>query len=186
MQTWPGLALGAYRPLFVRVNGERIRNPEFDNHSQQILNLKEPGKGWFAGAVAYCSKLVIAHAASLSGFDRAQVIVMPSSQQGKVSAGLERVARNLANADRRFVFTPGSLVRSKTIEKLARGGDRSLSVHLASLQYHSKDRDPVVKFVLDDVCTTSNSLGGAITVIRQSSWGPVDARALVLGKTTHG
>lgn len=180
-----GIALGQYRPLTIKQDGERVRNPKFDQHSQHILNIKDPNKGWFKGSVQYCSNLVIAHAATMTGFAKAQIIIVPSSEKGKVSQGLERIARNLCSADNRFVYTPGALVRTKTIDKLARGGDRSLHIHLESLEYKRRDQEIRTKIVFDDVCTSSHSLSGAISVMQQVLLDQVEAHALVLGKTTR-
>ncbi|CAN7177486.1 hypothetical protein [Variovorax paradoxus] len=180
----PGVALGHYRPLNIKQGGEKIRNPKFDQHSQHILNIKDSSKGWFNKSVTYCSDLVASHGYTMMGFAKAQIVVMPSSQKGRVSAGLEQIARNLCKADRRFVYLPGTLVRTKTIEKLARGGDRSLHVHLDSLEYRPRDGEPYRKIILDDVCTSTHSLGGAIAVMHQVLSG-FEVSSLVLGKTFY-
>lgn len=179
-----GVALGGYRPLFLKVNGEKIRNPAFDDHSQHILNLKSPEKGWFNGSLKYCAKIVKEHLATMQGFDRAQIVIIPSSVAGKHSIGLEKIAQAVCSSDNRFHYRQGALVRTRTIEKLAKGGARSQHVHLQSLQYRPHQSDSFAKIILDDVCTSANSIGASLTIIYQTA-GPFDPRPVTLGKTTH-
>ncbi|MES2364134.1 MAG: phosphoribosyltransferase [Pseudomonadota bacterium] len=180
-----GFSCDAYRPLFIKQNGEKVRNPAFDNHSQQILNLKSPERpNYFNPAVKYCAARLLAFLKSNHQDESVEFLIIPSSTKGKTSLGLEKIVLAVCRTDKRFTYVEGSLFRHRTIDKLAKGGDRSLHVHLDSMDYSEKPGSPRVKILLDDVMTSGNSLTGAITVIRQ-----VDARhlivPLVFGKTTH-
>lgn len=60
---------------------------------------------------------------------------VPSSTKGQWSPGLELVAQAVAKKHKRFIFVAKAIVRTRNIQKLASGGDRSLAVHLESLEY---------------------------------------------------
>jgi hypothetical protein len=178
-----GYALAAYHPLTVRSNGGRVRNPKFDNHSQQILNLKDASKpGYFVPALKYYAAQLLHFFENEIQFARAEIVIVPSSKKGNINPGLDRIAEALCKRDKRLSYAPNSLFRTKTIDKLAKGGDRSLDVHLKSMDYKAFDPSPATKFVLDDVTTSGNSLNAAITVIQQYVDG-VTFIPVVLGKT---
>lgn len=180
-----GYALGAYHPLYIKKDGEKVRNPAFDQHSQHVLNLKFPNTKWFNGSVNYCAvHLSQFLKKDLVGLDRAEFLIVPSSTKGNTSLALDRIATTICKDDKRFTYRPGSLYRTQTIEKLAKGGDRSVGVHLGSLGYTAADKSPPVKILLDDVMTSGNSLSGAMIVIRQYAQG-VSFVPIVFGKTTH-
>lgn len=183
--TVSGYALGAYRPLYIWENGEKSRNPAFDNHSQQVLNLKSPERAqYFGPAVAYSAGFLTNFLRENVQLDRAEILIVPSSTKGKTSIGLEKIVQQVCSKDKRFSYQAGALSRHTTIDKLAKGGDRSLNVHLASMNYQEKRGSPRVKILLDDVMTSGNSLSGAITVMSQVVQGLVVV-PIVLGKTTH-
>ena len=115
-------------------------------------------------------------------FERAEIIIVPSSTKGKVSPGLDSIAQALCKRDKRLSYTPNSLFRTVTIDKFAKGGDRSLDVHLKSMEYKGATGSPALKFIVDDVTTSGNSLKAAITIIQQHMRGLVFI-AVVLGKT---
>jgi len=181
-----GVALGAYRPLLIKNDaGERVRNPAFDKHSQQVLNLKSPERpNYFKPAIEYCTESLAAYLRENVPAQNVEILIMPSCTKGKISAGLEKVVQEICRKDKRFVYHAGSLARTKTIEKLAKGGDRSVGVHLSSLEYKPRNGAPLAKILLDDVMTTGNSLIGAITVIHQVQQNAA-ILPIVFGKTTH-
>jgi predicted amidophosphoribosyltransferase len=114
----------------------------------------------------------------------AEILIVPSSREGGASEGLERIVEKLCKEDKRFTYRRGALYRHTAIRKLAKGGDRSLPVHLNSMGYKDDPYSPAAKIVLDDVFTTGNSIRGAITIVEQ-----IDQSCtflpIVLGKTTH-
>jgi hypothetical protein len=181
----PCYALGAYHPLWLKHEGGKTKNPAFDQYSQHVLNLKFPNTQWFKGSVIYCANHLIKFLkANHAGVERAEFLIVPSSTQGNTSVALDRIATAIAKGDKRFSYRPGALSRTKTIAKLATGGDRSVGVHLASMDYKHDAASPPVKIILDDVATSGNSLSGAIMVVQQydqnATFIPV-----VFGKTTH-
>lgn len=178
-----GYALAAYHPLTVRSKGERVKNPRFDNHSQQILNLKDASKPrFFQAGLDYCQPLLMQLFDNEIQFDRGEIVVVPSSTKGNVNPGLDRIAKALCRRDKRLSYVPNSLSRTKTIDKLAKGGDRSLDVHLKSMDYKPVAGSAATKFILDDVTTSGNSLNAAITIIQQYMKGLIFI-PVVLGKT---
>jgi hypothetical protein len=179
-----GYALGCYYPLWVKAeDGAKAKNPKFDKHSQQILNLKQANTQWYKGAVNYCGIHLAAFLKTRKEIQTAEFVIV-SSVKGQVSSGLEDAVKLVCKIDKRFSYTPHALRRTSTIDKLARGGDRSLSVHLRSLEYLGRQGSPSVKIVLDDVTTTGHSLEGAMTVMHQVMSG-LTFIPVVLGKTTH-
>jgi hypothetical protein len=178
-----GYALAAYHPLTVRSNGGRVRNPKFDSHSQQILNLKDASKpGYFLPALKYCAAHLENLFANEIPFERGEIVIVPSSAKGNVNPGLDRIAQALCKRDKRLSYAPNSLFRAKSIDKLSKGGDRSLEVHLKSMDYKGVAGSPGTKFILDDVTTSGNSLNAAITIIQQYMDG-LTFIPVVLGKT---
>lgn len=179
-----GYALGPYRPLTMWHEGERVRNPHFDAHSQHVLNIKFPSTKYFRPSALYCYDCLADFLQNGIRLDTAEFLIVPSSRQQHTSEGLERIVMRVCRLDKRFTYRPGSLFRHKAINKLAKGGDRSLGVHLNSMGYKDDPYAPHLKIILDDVLTTGNSMRAAMTVIEQ-----VNQRAsfvpVVLGKTTH-
>lgn len=181
-QNIQGHALWAYYPLWIRENGEKKRNPAFDQNSQHTLNIKQPGTPYYANSLRYCAKALHSYLQQKVNIPQAELVIIPSSKKGSASQSLDSIAKWICKQDGRFSYRPNSLTRTKTIEKLAKGGDRSLGVHLGSLDY--KPGGPSTKIILDDVTTSGNSLTGAITIIHQYE---NNARfvPVVFGKTTH-
>jgi hypothetical protein len=189
---WPpcaAVALGSYHPY--KVHGQR--NPKFDRqYSGKILDIKNPSDPNHNAAVQYFSRLIAQHLSSLSDLPATDFIVVPSHTAGRGSSGLERAIDEVCRRDRRFFHRAGALARTRTIEKLSDGGDRSVQVHLDSLRYAAwPGTGPGAswsgrqrKIIVDDVSTTGHSLQAAVTVIRNVEPGAV-VSCLVLGKTTH-
>ncbi|UCU95221.1 hypothetical protein [Hydrogenophaga taeniospiralis] len=177
-----GYALWSYFPLWIRVNGEKQRNPAFDQNSQHILNLKQPGSRYYAPSLKYCAQHLFLFLKNDIKVDQAEFLIIPSSQKGATSSALQSIVEAICKKDARFTHRPSSLTRTSTIEKLAKGGDRSLNIHLESLDY--KPGGPSIKIILDDVTTSGNSLTGAMTIVTQYEQG-AQFIPIVFGKTTH-
>ncbi len=118
-------------------------------HSGRILDLKEAK----ASAVRHFKEMIEQELQ-----DGVVIVTVPSHDPAKPSRGLMKLAAELAQTGKR-IDGSSSLVRTKKIEKLARGGDRSKEVHLKSVQVAHADlikgRDVLL---LDDVTKTGNSL----------------------------
>ena len=85
----------------------------------------------------------------------------------------------------RFVPAVQTLVRTRTIDKLARGGNRSVEVHLASIAPAERYERYFAKkaiLLLDDVTTTGNSLRACSRLLDQ--YGADLIYPLALGRTT--
>jgi hypothetical protein len=82
-----GYALGAYHPCWIKNDGEKIKNPAFDEYSQHVLNLKFADSRYFDGSVKYCTARLASFLKSGEvGFERAEFLVVQSSRKGSTSA----------------------------------------------------------------------------------------------------
>lgn len=178
-----GWSMGAYRPY--RLQGEL--NPKFDQYSRRILDTKEKmATSKRQVAVAHFADLIVAHLKSVPYPGQMEILVVPSSKKGQWSPGLELIAQAVARRDKRIHFVAKALIRTRDIDKLASGGDRSLSVHLDSIEYDWNLHSTLPKFLIDDVTTSGNSFAGCISVIQgQFIRQFVQITPLVLGKTSH-
>ena len=160
----------------------RIKNPAFDRHSNMLLSLKQKDNRQFREAVNYCASHVV-EALNAVG-SPVEFVIVPSRTAGKVSDGLVAIVNAACKANRRFSYRPGSLVRTRTIEKLATGGNRSRAVHTNSLRYVESATAPATKVVIDDIMTTGNSISAAVLLIKAQR-PEAQVFAMVLGRTVH-
>lgn len=139
------------------MGGDRSNYPE---HSGKILDLKD-GRD---GAAAHFANLM---APSLG--DNFAVVVVPGHDPSKVGSGLKALALEITKAGQNRVDASGGLVRTKKIDKLAHGGDRSEQVHLDSVAV-SEPRTIAGRdiLLLDDVTKTGHSLQACRTLLLQS------------------
>ncbi|OEE40750.1 ComF family protein [Vibrio ordalii] len=159
---------GTYEPYWIKDDmGERSRNPKINRISRQLMDLKDENNRSNNTAVKDFSKLLSNRIKEL-GFNMhtktqsgVAIIVVPSSQAGRVSPALERIASYAARQHNLDFYTPPVLQRTKTIQKLHSGGDRSISVHLSSIvvdDTHLTDLRYKRIIIIDDVSTTGGSL----------------------------
>lgn len=141
------LVLGEYHPYRLP-NGEM--NPNFDrNWSGRILDIKENK----SSAVEFFYQRI--PAMSTKEF---AVAVVPSHDPEKLDSGIRSLAQRIASVQGRIDAT-SCLVRNRKIDKLSRGGQRNISVHLTSIQVkNSQLIEGKEVLLLDDVCTSGNSL----------------------------
>lgn len=184
-----GFALGEYHPIWQKekdANGRRVKNPHFDNFSQQIYNTKDSSKQvFFLRGVGFCTSELIAFLRARPEIPEAEFLIIPSSRRGQVSQGLTEIVKRVCRVDRRFSHRPGSMRRTRDIEKLATGGDRSLQVHLQSLEYRDAPEVPPYKIIFDDITTSANSIAGAIMVTQQVIGPRIECLPIALGQTTR-
>lgn len=184
-------ACGAYHPY--RVDGEK--NPKFDRHSGFILTSKGAQERNFGQAVKYFADLIMPEVRSwaLEGFlpqgtigDQpfVDVVIVPSSKVGKVSDGLLQVMGKVCARDKRLNLQKNLLSRTKQIEKLATGGNRSRQTHVDSITFNMPPNPASIFLLVDDVCTSGNSLVACCDII-QTHIPHSTVIALTLGKTTH-
>jgi len=167
--------------------GNRVLNPLFDDNSRMLLNLKDETDYKHRQAIAECTDLV--HRA-LKGLPysltnvQLHLVVIPSSRKDQWSSGLCAVVNRLCRLDRRFVDAARALRRTKTIAKLATGGDRSLAVHLDSIDISETYRHTIRSktiVLLDDITTTGNSLHAGALILQQA--GAAITHPVAIGRT---
>ena len=125
-----------------------IKNPLFDVFSGKILDLKE-GK---ESAVEYFFNLIDCEICQ-----DVTICVVPSSNADNTMTGMTLLRERLARNGR--IDKVHFIVRERSIEKLATGGDRSKRIHMDSLgTLTGVDVLNDVILLMDDVTTTGNSL----------------------------
>jgi predicted amidophosphoribosyltransferase len=158
---------GEYQPY--RKHGEK--NPNFNAYSGMVLDLKANDAAAVESFRKYLENLIAPDV---------PIAIVPSHDPAKTTSGLRSVAAKLAASDR--IDATACLVRTKKIEKLARGGDRSIAVHQKSIKVVNKE---LIKgkdvLLLDDVTTTGNSLEACRQLLLQA--GAKRVQKLALGKT---
>lgn len=177
-----------YHPYRVLKDGDKVKNPKFGVECGQLLDVKgdQAGRNFRAAVSAFGSRLAKAlkEDPALARYASVDIAIIPKSEAGKVSPGLIAVAERLTVLDKRFVLPrPQILTRTKTIEKLANGGNRAMHIH-----YDSIDAEiPVARrgravLLLDDIGTTGNSIMACANLI----YGAGASRVFpaVLGRTT--
>lgn len=167
------LHLGKYFKYWIYPDGEKIRNPNFDDFSSAILNLKNEEEY----AITYFFN-------RLSNVldDNFVVCYVPSHDPEKTHSGIRTLAQRLATHKPNVVDGTGCLVRTKKIPKLASGGNRSIAVHLGSLSVVNPEliRNKDV-LLLDDVTTTHGSLLACKQLLQQA--GAKSVQCVALGQT---
>lgn len=166
--------------------GSKVVNPQFNADCRHLLNLKNVAERGHPSAIAYFSKVaaqfLLAHGVPPVNL-QVHIVVVPSSTSGRWSPGLLKIGENLVRNNKNFVDSMQSLVRTTTIQKLARGGDRSLLTHQRSIDLN----DPTSKLsrktilLLDDITTTGNSLVACAGILQLG--GAATIMPLALGKT---
>lgn len=162
--------LGEYHPY------DHGTNPLFDQYSRNILNIKDGRLGSelpFAPLLAEHTHLLAPHAV---------LTYYPSSEAGKEKQGLAGLIRMVARQDDEVLSD--LLIRSRTVDKRATGGDRSLEVQLGSIEVSkpARIRGKLV-VVVDDVVTTGTSLVAARQLLLKAGAG--DVLQIALARTTR-
>lgn len=162
--------LGEYHPY------DQGTNSSFDQYSRSVLDIKDgrPGSELpFAQPLAAHTQLLAPHAV---------LTYYPSSKAGKEKKGLAGLIRLVAREDDE-VF-PDLLIRTRTVDKRATGGDRSLEVQLGSIEVSkpASIRGKLV-VVVDDVVTTGTSLVAARQLLLKAGAG--DVVQIALARTTR-
>jgi predicted amidophosphoribosyltransferase len=169
---WADIAVyGDYLPWGVhRQNGGDMSN--YPTHSGKILDLKDDKNN----ADAYFAGLIEPELR-----DGIVIATVPSHDPAKVGGGLKKLAAALAKNGNR-VDGSAVLVRTKKIDKLAKGGDRSKDVHLKSVTVATPNliRGHDV-LLLDDVTKTGNSLAAGKELLLAA--GAKSVECATIGKT---
>lgn len=147
----------AYNPVWVM--GQR--NPAFSKATDgRLLDLKDNLDHGVKNAAADFRTVL----AKLSLPAGTILMLVPGHEAASSNAGsgLARVLAELASNDSRFVASPDSLIRTKTVDKKAKGGERSVQGHLQSIKVRQPpDVKGATVVILDDTVTTGNSIEAA-------------------------
>jgi predicted amidophosphoribosyltransferase len=169
---WGKVAIyGDYKPWSIHKEsgGDGSNYPA---HSGRILDLKE-GK---VAAVSHFAEIIEPELA-----DGVVIVTIPSHDPAKPGSGLQKLAGKLAKSGSR-VDGSACLVRTKKIDKLAHGGDRSKDVHLKSVAVRNvqlvKGKDVLL---LDDVTKTGHSLEAGSELLLKA--GARSVQRATIGKT---
>lgn len=126
----------------------RIKNPYFDVFSGKILDLKQ-GK---LTAVKYFYNLLNEEIC-----EGVTICVVPSSDSTKKESGIGMLGEMLAENGR--VNKVYYLRRTRSIAKLALGGERNKEIHMQTIStIDDIDISGDIILLMDDVTTTGNSL----------------------------
>ncbi|MET1253971.1 phosphoribosyltransferase [Aliikangiella maris] len=152
------------------------QNPNFDKSSSMLLDFKQ-GKYL---AIEFWKALVVDKIRAITG-EPFYIATVPSSTAGKSHPGFQALIPKLAQRLPIINKDYNLIKRKSTIDKLATGGNRSLSTHMSSLKvpHISVEKAPVI--LLDDVTTSGNSLKAAITLLSHARYNVI--AAVILGKT---
>lgn len=168
-------ALGKYRPYWYhRQNGGDGQS--FPTHSGRLLDLKEARES----GLSFCLKVLTDEIKATIPLALAAV---PSSDAAKLRSGVQQLVT-------RFAPVIGGLdlgnllLRTTSIPKLAKGGDRSIGVHLASIAANDVSRTQGrVVMLFDDIVTTGNSLAAARQILLDA--GVAEVICIALGQTSY-
>lgn len=180
------ICLIQYYPYRVRNDeGDKIVNPKFDEKCGQLLNVKgDPANRNYATSVAVFGNQLaktLKDYAPLTGLASIDIAIIPKSEAGRVSPGLVAVAERLCALDKRFVLPRQQiLTRTKTIEKLANGGNRAKHIHHHSINV-TLPRTGRAVLLLDDIGTTGNSIMACTELLYVA--GVARVFPVVLGRT---
>jgi hypoxanthine phosphoribosyltransferase len=162
-----------YHPF--RIQGEE--NPYFDDWSEKLLELKNQTQN----VVIFWYEELEQH---LNNESFAIAVVPSSSSENKIS-GIHLVAQKIAKS-RQITITDATscLRRYRSIDKLASGGSRELTVHANSIEVINRH---LIKnknvLLVDDISTTGNSLLACKELLMKA--GASKVKCVALGKTVR-
>ena len=172
----PGIhVLGKYRPWGYHKQ-TRGPNSPWPENCGKLLDLKESRE---RGLIYFQKTLeeMIKQGSPIA------LAVVPSHDALKLRSGIHILASRVAAA-KGVLDTTDLLIRTKTIQKLAAGGDRSMAVHLGSMAAHKIERlEGRQVLLLDDIMTTGNSLAAGRQVLIAA--GAEEVACMALGLTIH-
>jgi len=160
-----------YQPL--RLQGEE--NPYFDDWSEKLLELKNPTQNVVD---FWCDELE----QHLNNESFAIAVVPSSSSKNKIS-GIHLVAQKIAKSRQITIIDATSCLRRyQSIDKLASGGSRELTVHANSIEVINRHLIKNKNILLvDDISTTGNSLLACKELLLKA--GASKVKCVALGKT---
>jgi predicted amidophosphoribosyltransferase len=167
----------------VHLGGEK--NPKFeeDRASHVILDLKDDTNRKYEIAVQDVTELIGPRLKDVVKENtRYLLAVIPSSEAGKWSPGLEAFIEATSKKNRYFTPATRLLKRHTKIAKLARGGRRGAGVHLASVKVqNSADVKGKRILLIDDITTTGNSFAACKQLLEDA--GAAEVVCVAIAKT---
>lgn len=141
---------GTYHKYWIYPDGIKTHNPEFDAYSGQILDLKKKNASAIICFFDILDRIVD---------DDFVLCCVPSHDPEQRNSGVHEVARKIFQNRDRIIDGTEYLIRMNEIEKLSTGGNRSIEVHLSSIEvpYPEYVQGRAV-LLIDDVTTTHNSI----------------------------
>lgn len=169
------LTLGHYRPWWYHKNcgGDGLSYPTYSGRLLDLKESRERGIKYFMDVLAD----------NIRTNAELALVVVPSHDSTKVRSGVHQLVTRFAPTIR-AVDAGASLIRTKTIQKLANGGDRSIQVHLGSMA--ADDMKSIGQrnvMLIDDIMTTGNSLAAGRQILMEA--GAVDVLCVALGRTSY-
>jgi len=166
--------LNDYPPYWIDKSAG-IKNPDITSHTHLILDFKSKNK-----VIGQRSHDIFFD--SINPFIKKgiPIVIVPSHDPENTVSNLVKLGQSLANAGR--IDATSCLRRIIKVDKLTDGGDRSVNVHLKSIDVENKD---LIKnrqvLLLDDVTTTGNSFIACKQLLLKA--GADEVSCLALGKT---
>ena len=147
---------------------KKIKNPRFNLFSGQVLDLKEKKPA----AIDHFYRLVD----TMINKD-VTICVVPSSDPENTDSGIVKVGEMLAANGRKDKVL--YLKRTRKIDKLSHGGNRSKNLHLSTIDVdENMTIEGEVVLLMDDVTTSGNSLKACRDILLKNGASQVEMFAI--------
>lgn len=155
-------------------------NPNTDENTFHVMNLKNENHRNHQHSALHLGLLVNSYLNQFfNNYSYFQIALVPSSEMGKVSSGLEIVVNSIKSHN--YNYHREFLVRTSTVPKSHAGGDRTMLKHTSSVQVQHRIQGHLPTLLIDDVTTSGNSLFACRNILKAAGAGRV--YMLAIGKT---
>lgn len=158
--------------LFSFGNCKRDNQGKVDDFGLMVLRLKN-----YADSIALEYFLELVNSELETGVP---VVAVPSSTFGKTDSGIMKLAKMLSKQGYERIDATSCLVRKVSVKPNHMGGERSITKHLNSIevvnQYLIKGQ---IVILLDDVCTSGNTLTACTQLLMEAGAAEVKQYALL-------